>query len=191
MRNFFDAVWWWIRLAGLLVVAVYLISLIALNAGEQPRLWYWYGRADAPVSIVSLVLVSFLSGGVVFTTGWAMFKAMLKYRRTRAERRDRAERERRQDIERKASMLRTKPAPQPTIRKPPAAVATPRAPLVASGPMPIEPSPREAETRAVALVVPASPIVPVEVYDDAPAVPLATEPIEVDEPSTPPPPAVG
>lgn len=159
MRNFLDAVWWWVRLAALLVVAIYLIALIAMNAGQKADLWYWFGRPEAPSSIISLVLVSFLSGGVVFTTGWAMFKAMLRYRRTRAERRERAERDARLEMQRKAAMLRTKPAPTPIVRKPPAPATPPRAPLLVMpteepAHEPIEPaplSPRDAETRAVTL----------------------------------------
>lgn len=176
MRNFLDAVWWWTRLVGLLIVATYLISLIAMNAGQKADLWYWFGRPEAPSSIISLVLVSFLSGGVVFTTGWAMLKALIRYRRTREARRERVERERRLDIERKAAMLRTKPAPQPIVRKPPP--PPPPKPTVAA-PEPIDP--RDAETRSVTLIaVPttprvAEPPIEVETIEVPPTVPLAGE----------------
>lgn len=158
MRNLLEAIWWWIRLTVLLIVAIYVISILALNARETPSLWYWYGRDPSPVSIVSIVLVSFLSGGVVFTTGWAMFKAGLRYRRTRSARRERLEQERRAEIERKARMLRTKPPPTPIVRRPP-----PVAPL----PVEAEPEPAvEEETYATQEIEPVIEESPREFDDD-------------------------
>ena len=119
MRNVLDSIWWWTRLVVLVLVGVYILALLFNNSGQTATLWYWVGRQSDNIPIITIVLVSFLAGGVVSITAWALTSAMLTYRRTREERRGRAERERLEAMHRKAGMLRTKPAPTPVVRRPP------------------------------------------------------------------------
>ena len=119
MRNVLDSIWWWTRLVVLVLVGVYILALLFNNSGQTATLWYWVGRQSDNIPIITIVLVSFLAGGVVSITAWALTSAMLTYRRTREERRGHAERERLEAMHRKAGMLRTKPAPTPVVRRPP------------------------------------------------------------------------
>lgn len=181
MRDFFASLWWWTRLAALLLVGVYLLALIWMNSGETPRLWYFFGRDASPVSIIAVVLVSFLAGGIVFTTGWALIKATYRYRRTREAKRVRVRASTRLEAERKAARLQVKPAPQPIVRAPappPVRTTIPRAASVdvAPGASTAETPPADLEPDDAAM-----PVVPADRYDVAP-IPLADLPAKPVDP---------
>ena len=111
MRNLLEAIWWWTRVAVLCVVGLYVLALLFNNSGQTARLWYWFGHESDNTPIITIVVVSFLTGGVVTTTGWALLTATIGYRRTRDARRERLAFEQRQAMHQKAARLRVKPLP--------------------------------------------------------------------------------
>jgi hypothetical protein len=118
MRQIVQSIWWWTRVAVIVVISLYALLSLWNNSGRSVEVWYWFGRREE-TSIVALAVASFLAGGVICSTTLALFTATLRYRRTREHRRERAIAEQRETLAKKASMLRTKPQPQPIVRRPP------------------------------------------------------------------------
>jgi hypothetical protein len=118
MKQMVQSIWWWTRVAVIVVVSLYALLSLWCNSGKSVEVWYWFNRREE-TSIVALAVASFLAGGVICSTSLALFTATLRYRRTREHRRERAIAEQREQLAKKASMLRTKPPPAPIVRRPP------------------------------------------------------------------------
>ena len=101
-----------------LIVVLSIYGLLALwnNAGKPIDVWYWFGRTES-TSIAALAVASFLAGGLVCSTFFALASATLRYRRTREHRRQRLLEEHREELSRKAAMLRVKPPPAPIVKQ--------------------------------------------------------------------------
>lgn len=162
MRQFFSALWWWVRVIVLVVVGLYALTLLWNNSTQRAWIWYWPGKPAEETSVVALIIAAFVCGGLIFTIGWALGTAMVNLRRTRAARRKRAAELAREEIERKASMLRVKPAPAPIVRPRPEP-AKPQ-PEPESKPHPdVKPQPEvkiQPEAKPETKVQPESPIKP-------------------------------
>lgn len=115
MRQLLAIIWWWIRVAVLVLAIAYAIALLWNNSGKA-EIWYWPGRPKEETTILAFGAAAFLSGGIVMTIGWALFKASVTYRRSKAARHRRLIEQQREEATRKAAMLRTKPAPTPVPR---------------------------------------------------------------------------
>lgn len=115
MRQIVQSIWWWVRVALIVVVAIYAMLSLWNNTGQQITVWYWFGRREE-TSIVALALASFLLGGVLCSTGLALASATIRFRRTREDRRLRLIEEHREMLAKKAAMLRTKPPPAPIVK---------------------------------------------------------------------------
>jgi hypothetical protein len=135
MRQIVQTIWWWVRVALIVVVGVYAMLSLWNNTGKSIQVWYWFGRVEE-TSIVALALASFLLGGVLCSTGLALASATIRYRRTREHRRLRLIEERREMLAKKAAMLRTKPPPAPIVKvkeppkEPPREIESELAPIV-------------------------------------------------------------
>jgi hypothetical protein len=117
MKQFVQSIWWWTRVAIIVVVGTYALLSLWNNTGKPVTVWYWFGRTE-DASVVALAAASFLAGGVICTTALALLTATWRYRRTRADRRERLIEERREEMARKAARLRVKPPPAPIIKRP-------------------------------------------------------------------------
>lgn len=118
MRQFVQTIWWWTRVAVIVVVGTYALLSLWKNTGKPVTVWYWFDRTE-DASVVALAVASFLAGGVICTTALALLTATWRYRRTRADRRERLIEERREEMARKAARLRVKPPPAPIVKRPP------------------------------------------------------------------------
>jgi hypothetical protein len=138
MRQFFQTIWWWFRVALLVTVGLYTLALIWNNLDAPPiSVWYWFGR-EQEMSFIKLACVSFVLGGILFSTFFALSSAWVRYRRTHEHRRRRLIDAHRAELSRKAAMLRIKPAPVPTVRHPkPAPVAPATAPATVPAIVPV------------------------------------------------------
>ena len=178
MKQVFQSIWWWARLGTLAVVALYVLVLLARNADQSANIWYWPGRPAESTSIIALALLSFIAGGLICTIGWALLSAWIGFRRTQEIRRKRLIAERRDEFARKAAMLRVKPAPQPTIRRPsPPATPASVTPEPIVEPLVPRPVAKPAPTPAVVVIAEPGVVVPaprVELVEEG-AAPIAVE----------------
>ena len=115
MRQVVHFIWWWTRVAILIVIGLYALLSLWNNTGKPITVWYWFGHEEG-TSVVGLALASFFAGGILCSTALALFTATLRYRRTREHRRQRAIEEQREELSKKASRLRTKPVMAPIVR---------------------------------------------------------------------------
>jgi uncharacterized integral membrane protein len=99
------------------LIALYGLVFFLKN-DNTVEVWYWPLKPKYTISLIWLVLIAFLLGGVVTILVRTSFKTLRQIREMRAQNRlDRLEREQ-ADMKAKAAMLQTRTAPS-TAQSPP------------------------------------------------------------------------
>ena len=105
-------IWTKVGIAG--VIGLYVLIFVLKNGGRQAKFWYWIER-DYETSLLSLVFIAFLIGGLVAILATTTFRTIRQVRELRARNRAAKAEAALRDQEVKAAMLKTKPLPASTL----------------------------------------------------------------------------
>jgi len=95
-------------------MVLYALFFIWFNSGKSVTFWYWFRSDQQPISLLVLILVTFLAGVVGTIVVRTTFKTIRQIRDLRDKGRlEKLEREH-SDMKAKAAMLQTKSPPTPS-----------------------------------------------------------------------------
>lgn len=108
MQNLWLKIKIWTKVVVAALIALYLLVFVVENGGRQAKFWYWINH-DYETSLLSLVFVAFLIGGLVAILATTTFRTIRQIRDLRARNRTAKLEAEVRDMKTKAAMLQTKP----------------------------------------------------------------------------------
>lgn len=101
----------WTKISVAAIIAIYLIIFMLQNGSEKATFWYWFGQNGRySGSLLSLVVFSFLIGGLVAMLATTTFRTVKQIKELRSRTRSAKLESEVADMRAKAAMLQTKPA---------------------------------------------------------------------------------
>jgi len=110
MQNLWLKIKIWTKVAIAAVIGLYVLIFVLQNGGRQAKFWYWFNH-DYETSLLSLVFIAFLIGGLVAILATTTFRTIRQIRDLRTRNRAAKAEALLRDQETKAAMLRTKTGP--------------------------------------------------------------------------------
>ena len=110
MQNLWLKIKIWTKVTIAVVIGLYVLIFVLQNGGRQAKFWYWFNH-DYETSLLSLVFIAFLIGGLVAILATTTFRTIRQIRELRHRNRSAKLEAEVRDMRTKAAMLQTKPAP--------------------------------------------------------------------------------